>query len=159
MVGKYIVKAMERVLQFKSHLRVECLEVGVFLVGEGRHHLLTGPIYTRLAPLVDGRRTVQQLVKALDGQISAPEVYFAVEQLVEDGYLVPVSSMALGAAAFWDALEVDPHAASAALEALPVGVQALGTSPRSGMLVHPAPAGVSSPPRSAMAARSASGIQ
>ena len=105
---------MDRVLQFRSHLRVECLEGAMFLVGERSHHLLTGPVYGKLAPLVDGRRTVKELVDALEGQVSAPEVFLAVEQLVTAGYLVPASDLAVEAAAFWHALDLDPGQASAA---------------------------------------------
>lgn len=117
---------MERVLRFKSHLRVECSDSGVFLVGEGCHHMLTGPRYTRLAPLVDGQRTVGQLVEALADELPAHEVYFAVEQLVANGYLVHVPEMAPEAAAFWDALNVDPGEAGAALKTRTVGVQIVG---------------------------------
>ena len=59
----------------------------VFLLGEREHFLLRGKLYAAMAPLLDGRRTVDEVIAALEGQASAAEVHYALMRLDERGYL------------------------------------------------------------------------
>src|SRR5262249_13621857 len=99
---------MNRVLRFKPHLRVELAGEGnVFLVGENDHFLLKGRLHELVAPLVDGRRTEWEIIEALQGKASPPEVYYTLTTLEQRGYLCEVSTASSPeAAAFWSSLGV-----------------------------------------------------
>jgi ribosomal protein S12 methylthiotransferase accessory factor len=73
---------------FKAHLHVEAVTgEGVFLLSEKGQAVLRGRLYELVAPLIDGRRTADDLVDQLDGQLSAAEVYHVLRQLEKKGYL------------------------------------------------------------------------
>lgn len=62
---------LDRVLQFEPHLRLQCLDENrAFLLGEREQFLLTGRIQLRVAPLLDGHRSVRDIVTALEGEVS-----------------------------------------------------------------------------------------
>jgi hypothetical protein len=64
---------MQQIYQFKPHLRLAPVDrVGMFLIGEREHYLLSGDLYAKICPLIDGRRSVWELVQALDGQLAPP---------------------------------------------------------------------------------------
>lgn len=119
---------LDRVLQLKPHLRLEPLDgERIFLLGEGEQFLLKWRLYALVAPLVDGRRTVAQILQALEGQASPPEVFYALSVLEERGYLVEVApELAPEAAAFWQSLGIPPRRAAERLAATPVAVEAMG---------------------------------
>lgn len=123
---------LDRVLRFKHHLRAE---VGgddlVFLLGDDVHFLLRGRPYALVAPLLDGRRTVGQILVALADVGSPPELYFALRTLEDRGYLVEVGPGdgdpdVRAAAGFWHALGSDPRTVATQLTATPVVVESLG---------------------------------
>jgi hypothetical protein len=75
--------------QFKAHYHAEVIPPEtVYLLSEKDHAALSGRLYVLLAPLLDGRHTVADLVKRLDGQATAAEVYYALMQLEGKGHLV-----------------------------------------------------------------------
>jgi ribosomal protein S12 methylthiotransferase accessory factor len=118
---------MNRVLCFKPHLRVE---VGgdetVFLVGELERFMLKGRLYQLVAPLIDGQRTEWEIVEALEGALSPPEVVYALTLLEEKGYLCEVGlTPSPEVAAFWWSLGVDAARAADRLAATPVAVVAM----------------------------------
>jgi bacteriocin biosynthesis cyclodehydratase domain-containing protein len=116
-----------RILQFKPSLRLEVLDAGrAFLLGEREQFMLTGPVQVRVATMLDGRRTVEQLIAALEGQVSSPEVLYTLSQLEKRGYVVePAPGLAPEAAAFWQAQGIAPGDAAARLASSPVAVHAL----------------------------------
>ena len=74
--------------RFKAHLQVE--EVageGVFLLSEKGPTLLRGRLYELIAPLIDGRRSAEDIVDQLDGRLAAAEVYHALRRLEQKGCL------------------------------------------------------------------------
>nr|WP_224361284.1 TOMM precursor leader peptide-binding protein [Hyalangium versicolor] len=88
--------------------------------------MLTGRIQVLLAPLLDGRRSIRDIVAALEGQVSAPEVLYTISLLEKRGYVVDASSaLSPEAAAFWQASGVAPAEAAARLAAAPVAALAL----------------------------------
>lgn len=110
---------------FKRHLHVEVVQgEGVFLLAEGVHHRLSGRLYTNLAPRIDGRRTVAELIASLRGVLTAAEVHFAVAQLERDNYLVdagdPSEPLAGSTAAWWDGHGHDARVADAHLRSASV---------------------------------------
>ncbi|XXS95487.1 YcaO-like family protein [Sorangium sp. So ce363] len=64
-------------MQFKHHLGVELAgdKETVFLIGERERTMLRGRVGHLLGPLLDGRRTADELVAALDGHNRPVEVY------------------------------------------------------------------------------------
>ncbi|WP_437643984.1 TOMM precursor leader peptide-binding protein [Sorangium sp. So ce362] len=118
---------MPRILQFKHHLRVEPAgdKETVFLIGERERFMLRGRVYGLLGPLLDGRRTEDELVSALDGEVSGVEVRYALMRLEQRGYLAEAAP-APEVAGFWQALGVDAGRAAERLASTPVAVRAAG---------------------------------
>ncbi|WP_225413343.1 TOMM precursor leader peptide-binding protein [Stigmatella hybrida] len=118
---------LRRVLQFKPHLRAEWLDTDrFFLIGEREQFMLTGKVQVLVASLLDGRRAVGDIVSALDGQASAPEVLYTLSLLEKRGHAVDAApGLAPEMAAFWQSLGVAPADAAARLGASPVSVRAL----------------------------------
>lgn len=118
---------MPLILQFKHHLRVEPAgdNETVFLIGERERFMLRGRVYRLLAPLLDGLRTEDELVSALEGEASAAEVRHALARLEQRGYLAEAAP-APEVAGFWQALGVDAARAAERLASTPVSVRAAG---------------------------------
>jgi ribosomal protein S12 methylthiotransferase accessory factor len=114
--------------QFKRCFRYEIVpSEGVFLLSEQGYFLLSGATYIHLAPYLDGRYTETELVKLLNGQVSAPELFYALERLRRRGYIVDAApSMPPAQAAFWDMLEVDPTIATRRLQESTVSITSFG---------------------------------
>jgi ribosomal protein S12 methylthiotransferase accessory factor len=101
--------------------------VGVFLLSEIGHVGLRGAAYQHLVPLLDGSRSVEELVAVLQGTVSAPEVHYALERIRKKGYLGDASvPLAPEQAAFWELAGVDPRGAARRLSETTVSVMALG---------------------------------
>lgn len=95
--------------RFKHCFHVEVVEPeGVFLLWEQDPIFLTGQIYKNLAPLLDGSRTVEELVNLLADKVSAPEVYYALMRLEQQGYIVDdKGNLPPETNAFWESLPLD----------------------------------------------------
>lgn len=95
--------------RFKRCFHIEVVELeGVFLLSEQDPIFLTGQIYQKLALLLDGSRTVEELVNLLADTASAPEVYYALMRLEQKGYVVENdNNISLEAGAFWDSFSID----------------------------------------------------
>jgi hypothetical protein len=79
---------MIRYPRFKTHLDVlAVVGVGVLLHSEKGQAVLRGRLYELVAPLIDGRRSVDDLVDQLDGRLSAAEVYHVLRHLETKDYL------------------------------------------------------------------------
>ena len=119
---------MHRVLRFKHHLRAEVAgDELVFLIGDDTHVLLRGRPYALLAPVLDGRRTVEQVLAALAGVASPPEIYYALRTLEERGHVAEVTpALAADAAGFWHALGSDTGAVAERLGRARLDVVAAG---------------------------------
>ena len=108
---------------YGRHLAVEVVAGdGVVLLGERSCVVLTGRLHERLAALLDGRSTADDIVDQLSDEHSTEEVYFALLSLVEQGCIVeglsddarptpndPSAGASTGArsdslASFWDGL-------------------------------------------------------
>ena len=99
---------------------------GVYLFRERGAVRVRGALYERIAPLLDGTRTIDDVARAVADTTPAAEVYYAIGQLVDRGHVCEVSTgLPADAAAFWSALGVEPRAASrltqAHVEAIGVG--------------------------------------
>lgn len=104
---------------------------GVVLLSERQHFLLQGPVYPRLAPLLNGRHTVNEIVERLHGQVSAAEVFYALDLLQQSGYVADAtSSPPREQAAFWDLLDINPQDAVSRLWEATVSIVSFGTIDR-----------------------------
>jgi oxazoline/thiazoline synthase len=94
---------------FKPTFHVEVVNPeGVYLLSERAAYVLRGELYCRLAPLLDGRHTADNLVDALADVASPAEVYYTLARLEQKGYVIAADGVLSPArAAFWDALGLD----------------------------------------------------
>ncbi|NER26968.1 MAG: TOMM precursor leader peptide-binding protein [Symploca sp. SIO1C4] len=114
--------------KFKSYFQVEVISPDVFLLSEKDNFLLSGHLYVLLAPLLDGQYTVDQLIRLLQGQASAAEVYYALMLMEQKGYIVENDQQLLPSVeAFWNILDVEPSEASKLLKSTKVSVASFGT--------------------------------
>src|ERR1700677_2772965 len=67
--------------RFKPHLRVEVVPgEGAFVLFGGSQTLLRGSLYERVAPLIGGGRSADDVCDELRGQVSPAEVYYVITQ-------------------------------------------------------------------------------
>ena len=94
---------------FKPHFHVETIEPNnVYLLSEHERHVLSGRLYTLLAPLMDGQHDVDAIVQQLASEVSIFGVYGALTRLESQGYLAEAEpGLPSSQAAFWSALNVD----------------------------------------------------
>jgi ribosomal protein S12 methylthiotransferase accessory factor len=114
--------------QFKAHFHVEALAgEGVILLSERDQTALRGRLYEAVAPLIDGRRSADEIVEELEGQLSAAEVYHVLRHLERKGYIAEGNGpVPIREKAFWHAQNVDPAAAARRLAETAVSVHAIG---------------------------------
>jgi len=110
--------------RIKPHFHVEVVQPDtVYLLGEHRHVALRGRLYCRLAPLLDGTRTVAEIVRELRGVSAAPTIRTALHRLDRRGVLTteePV--LPPGQEAFWSVLGISPGAAAQQLRSSRVSI-------------------------------------
>jgi len=63
-------------------------DLGVFFISERRQWLSTSPILLALCPLVNGRRSLDDLMRDAAPAITRPEVIFAIDELERAGVIV-----------------------------------------------------------------------
>src|SRR6185503_3246999 len=119
--------ALEEVLAWKPTLVAERLDAGaMFLVGERERFVLSGAATVEVAALVDGRRSVLDILAAVRGRVSEPEALYALGQLVAKRYLIPArADVPVERVAFWHGVGLD-GGADDALEAAPVSLEIVG---------------------------------
>jgi bacteriocin biosynthesis cyclodehydratase domain-containing protein len=75
--------------RFKSHLELRKIADGlIFVKGEDGFDAIRGRLYGMLAPLIDGRNTVDDICRLLSDQITRIDVEFGLGKLAQGGYLV-----------------------------------------------------------------------
>jgi ribosomal protein S12 methylthiotransferase accessory factor len=113
---------------YRSSYHVEIVEPeGVFLLSEHGHSVLKGELHCRLAPLLDGRHTTDEIVDELADQAPLPDLYYAIELLEQKGYIVEADgAIPPSRAAFWHALGRDAAEAESRLREVGVSVLAIG---------------------------------
>ncbi|AUX28406.1 MULTISPECIES: TOMM precursor leader peptide-binding protein [Sorangium] len=129
---------LSQVLAFKPTLRVERMETGaIFLIGERERFVLSGDCTAEVTALVDGRRTVGEILRAAAGRFSEPEALYTLSRLAARGYLVPATpELPSERAAFWHGVGLDGKAAAEALSRTPVSVLAVGEAAFAGWMTE-----------------------
>jgi bacteriocin biosynthesis cyclodehydratase domain-containing protein len=90
----------------KSHYRIDILRgEGVLLSSEESTHAFYGRAYELTIPMIDGRRTADQIAAALSIEIDGAEVYYVLLKLESGGYIVESCPDILPeCSGFWHAL-------------------------------------------------------
>ena len=110
---------------FRTHMRVDVFPgEGVLLLSEEGSTALYGGAYEKIVPLIDGQRTADEIVDALDNQVDVARVYYVLNGLEARGFLTESTpNIPLNVTAFWHSVGVEAAAALAALRDQPVAVQ------------------------------------
>lgn len=89
----------------------------VALLGESGRYALRGKVYAAVVPLLDGKRSDDDIVARLRGRIAPELVYYALGELEAKGYAAPVQSTATDRAAdaWWSGRAVAPPTSSVRL--------------------------------------------
>lgn len=94
---------------------------------EATYGVLPGNIYKHLVPLLNGQHTTTEIVSALDGKVSPPEVFYALSRLTTMGYLVEADEgPAHEELAFWHTLGFDRQTVQQRLSQMPVTLKSIG---------------------------------
>ena len=119
---------MIRVPSFKAHLRPVVIPgEGSLLLSEDSATALYGKLYERVAPLIDGILSADDIAEALSGEIDAARVYYALLLLEKNGQIAEsMPQMDAGRAGFWQGLGLGPEAAETALQTSRVRVLSVG---------------------------------
>jgi ribosomal protein S12 methylthiotransferase accessory factor len=114
--------------QFKAHLHVEVVEgEGIFLLSEHKQSLLKGRLYELVVPLIDGHRSVDDIVQRLRDKADPARVLYALARLEQKGCLAECEeTLQVGEAALWTIQGIDPQLAVRRLAETRVSVTALG---------------------------------
>ena len=113
-----LVGDLNRTVALRSHLETLETEDGrILVISEDAVRLLSGPLFHRLLPMLDGRRTIAEVVSALDKAFPAQDVIHALAFLERHAYLDSASDAAdTRHLAFWHSLGVTRHQASTHLD-------------------------------------------
>jgi ribosomal protein S12 methylthiotransferase accessory factor len=117
--------------RMKAHYQVEIVgDDQVFLLAEGKHFLLTGAAVVALLPLLDGTRSVPDLVQAVADRVPMMAAFTAIATLEAGGHLAEgrprPSAMTPGELAYWDVQGVQPAQVPGGLSATRIDVLGLG---------------------------------
>jgi bacteriocin biosynthesis cyclodehydratase domain-containing protein len=117
--------------QFKAHFHIEIVKgEGVFLTSEIGHSVLNGALFELVAPLIDGRRTVDEIGDELQGRVPAAEVYYALALLEKKGYVIEAhQDISAREAAYWTIQNLSPQTAAGRLAQTRVRVTGFGEVP------------------------------
>lgn len=125
------VKMIDRPV-FRSCFHVEIVEeVGVVLTAERMYRVLRGAAVEAIAPLLNGARTLADVVACLAGEVSSQQVHYTLEELEKQGLLVDRSVIISEKhTAFWDNLDLENDPTPPVLETpVQVAVTSLGKVP------------------------------
>lgn len=89
--------------------------------------VLNGRLNERVCPLIDGKRSIDDIARELSPEVAAAETYFALATLERRGLIIEATAAAEGPdAGFWSACGIEPDTAEQRLAANPVRVLVVG---------------------------------
>lgn len=113
--------------ELRRDLRAECLPDALILIGEDERHIFRGRAFSAVAAQIDGRRSADEVARAVDPAIPATEIWYALGRLHMAGWIVPAQqSMQPSEAAWWDGSAISPDTATDRMSALQVRIDTLG---------------------------------
>ncbi len=88
---------------------------------------MKGRAYCLVAEMLDGSKDADEIADALENEISAAEVYFALEKLKQKGFITEkAENVSAAFAAYWNMLDISGTAAKEALENTLVSLISIG---------------------------------
>jgi bacteriocin biosynthesis cyclodehydratase domain-containing protein len=122
--------------RLKAQFRVETLEgEGTFLLSENGSIFLSDRIYQAICPLLDGNRTVDEIVDRLQEELPAAYIYYALMELERQGFLIESETiLPANLTVFIEHLNVNIKDAARRLQETKVTVKALGSLSASGFI-------------------------
>lgn len=117
--------------RFRAHLHLEVIPgEGVLVLSETGVSALYGRSYEEVVPLIDGRHTLSEIVRALSETLDAAKVYYVLDLLQAKGLLTEASpEISRDVAAFWECLGLDAASALSLISRKSVAIHAIGTDP------------------------------
>jgi bacteriocin biosynthesis cyclodehydratase domain-containing protein len=106
-------------------------EERVLLLSEKKNTLLSGKLYNLVLSHIqqDGIST-EELVARLEGQVSAPEVLYALNILQKEGYITEaIPSVSSELCAYWNSMGIDVKILLQIFEEKPTSVESIGALP------------------------------
>ncbi len=111
--------------QFNIH---HCASDQLLLLSEKRSFRLKGDLYVRLLPLLDGSKSEEEIVEALQQIAPAEEVKKALAHMAQRGYVRARSSAPTSSQSLWVEWEQEPEAVLSAMADWPLAITAEGES-------------------------------
>jgi ribosomal protein S12 methylthiotransferase accessory factor len=129
---------LDQVLAWRPTLRFQRMAAGAaFLIGERERFVLSGQASVEVAVLVDGRRTVQDVLHAARGRVSALAALYTLRQLAARGHLVVAApEVPAEHAAFWYGVGLAGDAAAEAVRDTPVALRTFGNAAFAGWMTE-----------------------
>jgi oxazoline/thiazoline synthase len=114
--------------RFKSHVEpIIDLDDGLFVLSEGRHAWMPGPIYASLAPMLDGSHEIEAIFEALSDTYPAQQIFAAMDYLRTSGYLSEDAVIdTRPTMAFWEHAGAPPSQARSRLDLASVSIVVFG---------------------------------
>src|ERR1700730_10011543 len=101
----------------------------IFLIAENRHVVIAGRGPVAVLPYLDGRHTIAQIAEAVGAELSLPQTIAAVLKFQAFGRLAEgYPELPEHEIAYWDAKDIDPGQAKAALRAATISVVGLDSA-------------------------------
>lgn len=119
---------LDRVLEFRPGIRAEFPDAkSVFLIGERERFFFADSRVARIASLIDGKRTVGDILSEVERDLPQPEALYILDHLSARGHAVdPTPELPREAAAFWHGLGLDARRPVERLDAARVRVRSVG---------------------------------
>jgi ribosomal protein S12 methylthiotransferase accessory factor len=113
--------------QFRAHLAIETVKgEGVFVLSEAAHAVLDGRLFERVVPLIDGRRSTDEIADALEADLPPAQVYYAIKLLEQRGLIHEGTERSPRDAAFWALHDLPPDVAAERLARANVSIRSFG---------------------------------
>ena len=117
--------------KFKDHLQVQVIGGDkVLLLSDFGQRVLTSEPCAKIAPWIDGRRSVEEIARAVQESVSREQVLYIVEWLREKRYVSEAGNgCPVGTSAYWNALGAETAEVLGRLEARRVRSLVFGKAP------------------------------
>jgi ribosomal protein S12 methylthiotransferase accessory factor len=101
----------------------------VAFVGENGSALVRDPVAQQVVPLIDGRRTTEEIARSLTPGVATRQVHTALADMARAGLVVEAADVPVPAAALWAEIGVSEFRIREILDGFTLGVEALTGAP------------------------------
>jgi oxazoline/thiazoline synthase len=116
----------------RYHAEVMADEAVAF-VGENGSALISDPVARLIVPLIDGRRTTDEIVRSLRPTVAIRQVHQSLAELTQAGLVVESADVPASVSALWAELGVSEFRVREVLGELTVGLQSLADAGAEGL--------------------------